>query len=70
MKFGKLYIVGGGKMTVKELIEKLAGYEDFDLKFCITDNTNSKFLSVRTFDIEVIDIGYSDKVIVLGEVEE
>ena len=58
-------------MTVKELIEKLAGYEDFDLKFCIEDkNKNSKFLSVRTFDIEVIDIGYSDKVIVLGEVAE
>ena len=57
-------------MTVKELIEKLEGYEDFDLKFCIVDkNTKSKFLSVRTFDIEVIDIGYSDKVIVLGEVE-
>ena len=58
-------------MTGKELIEKLAGHEDFDLKFCIVDkNTNSKFLSVRTFDIEVIDIGYSDKVIVLGEVAE
>ena len=52
------------------LIEKLAEHEDFDLKFCIVDkNTKSKFLSVRTFDIEVIDIGYSDKVIVLGEVE-
>lgn len=58
-------------MTVKELIEKLAGHEDFDLKFCIADkNKNSKFISVRTFDIEVIDIGYSDKVIVLGEVAD
>lgn len=58
-------------MTVKELIEKLAGHEDFDLKFCIADkNKNSKFISVRTFDIEVVDIGYSDKVIVLGEVAE
>ena len=58
-------------MKAKELIEKLAGYEDFDLKFCIVDkNTDSKFLSVRTFDIEVIDIGYSDKVVVLGEVAE
>ena len=58
-------------MTVKELIEKLAGYEDFDLKFCIADKSkNSKFISVRTFDIEVIDIGCSDKVIVLGEVAE
>lgn len=58
-------------MTVKELIERLAGYEDFDLKFYIADkNTNTKFLSIRTFDIEVIDIGYSDKVIVLGEVAE
>ena len=57
-------------MTEKELIEKLAGHEDFDLKFCIVDkNTDSKFLSVRTFDIEVIDIGYSDKVVVFGEVE-
>ena len=57
-------------MKAKELIEKLAGYEDFDLKFCIVDkNTDSKFLSVRTFDIEVIDIGYSDKVVVFGEVE-
>ena len=61
----------GGRMKAKELIEKLAGYEDFDLKFCIVDkNTDSKFLSVRTFDIEVIDIGYSDKVVVLGEVAE
>ena len=58
-------------MTVKELMDRLAGYDDFDLKFCIADkNTNSKFLSVRTFDIEVIDIGYSDNVIVLGEVAE
>jgi len=58
-------------MTVKELMERLAGYEDFDLKFCIEDkNTNSKFLSIRTFDIEVTDIGYDDKVVVLGEVAE
>lgn len=58
-------------MTVKELIDRLAGYKDFDLKFCIEDkNTNSKFLSIRTFDIEVIDIGYDDKVVVLGEVAE
>ena len=57
-------------MKAKELIEKLAGHEDFDLKFCIEDkNTDSKFLSIRTFDIEVTDIGYDDKVVVLGEVE-
>ena len=58
-------------MTVKELMDRLAGYDDFDLKFCIADkNANSKFLSIRTFDIEVTDIGYDDKVVVLGEVAE
>ena len=57
-------------MKVKELIEKLAGHEDFEIKFCIEENTNSKFLNIRTFNVDVIDIGYSDKVIVLGEVAE
>jgi hypothetical protein len=58
-------------MKAKELIEKLTGYEDFDLKFCISDkNINSKFFYIRTFGIEVTYIGYSDKVIVLGGDEE
>lgn len=58
-------------MKAKELIEKLAGYEDFELKFLFLEkNPKYNYLNGRTFTVEDIDIGYSDNVIVLAGDEE
>ena len=58
-------------MKAKELIEKLAGYEDFELKFLFLEkNPKYNYLNGRTFTVEDIDIGYSDNVIVLSGDEE
>jgi hypothetical protein len=58
-------------MKAKELIEKLKGYEDFDLKFLFLEkNPKYKYLNGRTFTVEDIDIGYSDNVIMLAGDEE
>lgn len=58
-------------MKAKELIEKLAGYEDFELKFLFLEkNPKYNFLNGRTFTVEDIDIGYSDNVIMLAGDEE
>jgi hypothetical protein len=58
-------------MKAKELIEKLKGYEDFDLKFLfLEENPKYNYLNGRTFTVEDIDIGYSDNVIMLAGDEE
>ena len=58
-------------MKAKEMIEKLAGYEDFELKFLFLEkNPKYNYLNGRTFTVEDIDIGYSDNVIMLAGDEE
>lgn len=54
-------------MKVKELIEKLKGYEDFDLEAVhVNEIQKDKFMNITTFNIsDVADIGYSSKVVVL-----
>lgn len=55
-------------MKVQDLIEKLKGYEDFEVEavFVNNANPNGKFMDLSTFKvIDIADIGYSDKVIVL-----
>ena len=55
-------------MKVQDLIERLKGYEDFELEavFVNNANLNGKFMDLSTFKvIDIADIGYSDKVIVL-----
>ena len=55
-------------MKVQDLIERLKGYEDFELEavFINNSNLNGKFMDLSTFKvIDIADIGYSDKVIVL-----
>ena len=55
-------------MKVKDLIEKLKNYEDFEVEAVYVDNSSSenKFMNLSTFKIvDIADIGYSDKVIVL-----
>lgn len=52
-------------MTVKELSEICKQYGDFEIQFSFIDNCK-KFSNIRTFsNIELDDIGYSDKVICL-----
>lgn len=52
-------------MTVKELSDIYKQYGDFEIQFSFTDSCE-KFLNIRTFsNIEICDIGYSDKVIYL-----
>lgn len=54
-------------MKVKELIEKLKGYEDFDLEAVrVNEIQKDKFMNITTFNVsDVADIGYSSKVVVL-----
>ncbi len=52
-------------MTVKELSEICKQYVDFEIQFSFIDNCK-KFPNIRTFsNIELDDIGYSDKVVCL-----
>lgn len=52
-------------MTGKELAELANQYEDFDFQFAFTDGC-SKFPNVRNFEnLELCDIGHSDKVVIL-----
>lgn len=56
-------------MKAKDLIEKLKGYEDFDVEAIYVDDSKptDKFLSVHSFRVvDIADIGHSDKVILLG----
>lgn len=61
-------------MKVAQLIEKLKGYEDFDVEFIFSEEpTNGSFFpTIRTFNnIDIGDIGHSDKRILLtGDEEE
>lgn len=52
-------------MTGKELLKLAEEYPDFELEFVFTDGFSS-FPNIRHFSqIEVADIGHSDKTIVL-----
>lgn len=56
-------------MTGQELINKLKGYEDFDIEFIFSEEpcSGSYFPTIRHFeDLSIGDIGYSDKVILLS----
>lgn len=53
-------------MKGKELAEIAMTYEEFDFEFVFTDGY-SKFPNVRTFNnLELADVGYSDKVALLS----
>lgn len=54
-------------MKAYDLAKKLLEYPDFDVEFVFSEPDNSSYgLSVRTFEnVEVGDIGHSDKVLVL-----
>lgn len=58
-------------MTGKELKKLCEQYEDFEFEFCFTDKDDgSKFPNIRTFrNLEVSDVGYSDKAISLSGYE-
>ncbi|MCI9077578.1 MAG: hypothetical protein HFH68_01470 [Lachnospiraceae bacterium] len=52
-------------MTIKELLDICRQYGDFEIQFSFTDSC-ARFPNVRTFsNLELDDIGYSDKVICL-----
>ncbi len=52
-------------MTGKELAELAKKYEDFNFQFTFTDGY-SRFPNVRSFEnLELCDIGHSDKVVIL-----
>lgn len=56
------------KKTAKELAEELMKHPDFEVKFSFIEPDGSNWgLTCRSFEgIDVIDIGYSDKTIVLS----
>ena len=58
-------------MKGKELAKICKNYADFEIEFIFTDGDNGKFLNIRSFkNIEVCDIGHSDKVVLLTGEEE
>lgn len=55
-------------MKVKDLIEKLKGYEDFEVEAVYVEESKptDKFLNIHSFRVvDIADIGYSEKVILL-----
>lgn len=57
-------------MKANKLIELLKPYEDFDVEFVFSEIVSEK-LNVRTFkDLEIADIGYSDKVVLISGEED
>ena len=53
-------------MRVKDLINKLSKYEDFELEFVFVDALQERY-TLRSFKVdEITDIGHSDKVILLS----
>lgn len=60
-------------MQVKDLIKKLESYRDFDLEFQFTDGyePNYGFPIIRVFqNIDVDDIGHSDKIVLISGEEK
>lgn len=54
-------------MKAKELAEQLLKNPDFDIVFNATEKTEDFGVYIKIFEnIEIIDIGYSDKTIILG----
>lgn len=53
-------------MKGKELAELAMKYPEFDFQFIFIDGNNGRFLNVRCFEnLDLNDIGYSDKVVLL-----
>ena len=59
-------------MKAKELAEALLRNPDFEVKFCFSEINDSSYgMSVRSFEnVEIADIGWSDKIIVLSGDEQ
>lgn len=54
-------------MKAKELAEQLLKNPDFDIVFYATEKTEDFGVYIKNFEnIKIIDIGYSDKIILLG----
>lgn len=62
-------------MKVKELIEKLKDYEDFDLDITVHLEVMEEELQKRMYkypydnykaELDIDDIGYSDKIVCIG----
>ena len=55
-------------MKARELAEKLMEHPDFDVEFIFSEefNKNDKWPTIRKFNnINISDIGHSDKIIIL-----
>lgn len=58
-------------MTAEELIDKLKDYKDFKIIFSILEPDGSPYgIGLREFEIDVCDIGYSSKRIILSPTKE
>lgn len=54
-------------MKARELAEQLLKNPDFDIVFNATEKTEDFRVYIKNFEnIKIIDIGYSDKIILLG----
>ena len=53
-------------MKGEELAKLAMQFKDFDFEFSFTDGGTEKFINVRHFEeLELCDVGHSDKVVVL-----
>jgi len=58
-------------MKAKELAEKLMENPEFEVVFSILEPDGSPYgMGLRSFNIDIDDIGFSDKIIILGPQNE
>ena len=54
-------------MKAEKLAKELLKHPAFEVSFSLFEADNSKYgAGLRTFDVQISDIGYSSKVIILG----
>lgn len=58
-------------MKAKQLADRLLQYPTFDVKFSLMEPDGSSYgLRLKTFDVDIEDIGYSSEAVRLGPVDK
>ena len=54
-------------MKVSELLKGLNGLDDFEIILRVRDESDTYGISYKDIDFQIDDVGYSDKIVILGE---
>jgi hypothetical protein len=55
------------RMKVSELLKGLNGLDDFEIILRVRDESDTYGISYKDIDFQIDDVGYSDKIVILGE---